>query len=252
MRYAIIEDEQFSRQRLQLTIERLHPDYVLDFAGSAIAEAVSYFQGKPDVDLVFLDVELADGNCFDIFDEVNVNAPVIFTTAYDEYALKAFKVHSIDYLLKPIADSDLSLAITKFERLRRQGITVPDYKHINQLIDGKDHSQRILTISGDNFIHINISDIAFFMSEDNYVYAYLTSGKRKITNFNNLAELEAILSNNDFFQLSRNITASISSIKSVSKYFRGRLLVRLAIGHDTMEVTVSANRRDAFLDWLGK
>lgn len=248
MRYAIFEDEQFAMQRLQLIVERLHPDYVLAFSATTVAQAIDFFRQGEAVDLVFMDIELADGNCFEIFDEVNVNVPIIFTTAYDEYALRAFKVHSIDYLLKPIAENDLSLAITKFERLSRQQTPIPDYSELRS----KPNTQRILTISGDNFLYAELSEIAFFISEDNYVYAFLTSGKRRMTNFSNLQDVINILPPSDFFQLSRNIVASIGSIQRVSKFFRGRLVVRLKAGTEEKECTVSSNRRDEFLSWLGR
>lgn len=248
MRYVIFEDELFAMQRLQLIVERLHPSYELAYKGTTVAEAIEFFQSGQDIDLVFMDIELADGNCFGIFDEVNVNTPIIFTTAYDEYALRAFKVHSIDYLLKPIAESDLSLAIAKFERLRSEQRPSPDYSALVP----KPETQRILTVSGDNFLYAELSEVAFFMSEDNYVLAYLTSGKRRMTNFSNLQDVVSILPTTDFFQLSRNIVASINSIKSVSKFFRGRLIVRLQAGEEEQECTVSSNRREQFLDWLGK
>lgn len=249
MKYAIFEDEQFSLQRLQMSVERLHPDYHLDFCGSSVAEAVEYFRSEPDVDLIFMDIELADGMCFEIFEKVNPCAPVIFTTAYDEYALKAFKTDSIDYLLKPVADTDLSLAINKFERRRghgqaeRQGAAESCYRPA---------PRRILAISGDRYIPVGIDEVAFFLSEDNCVYACLKSGRRRLTKFANLSEVSDVVSQDEFYRLSRNVTASIQSIKSVSKYFRGRLLVRLEAGEDALEVTVSADKRNEFLNWLGR
>lgn len=248
MKYAIFEDEQFASERLQLIIERLHPDYQLVYKATTVAEAIDFFRSNTDFNLVFMDIELADGNCFEIFDEVNVKIPIIFTTAYDEFAIKAFKVNSIDYLLKPIAENDLSLALTKFERLQSQKLPVPDYSVINS----KSSTTRILTISGDNFLYAELHEIAFFVSEDNYVFAFLTSGKRRLTNFSNLQDLIGILPLTDFFQLSRNIVASIGSIQRVSKFFRGRLMVKLKAGDEEKECIVSSVRRDSFLTWLGK
>lgn len=248
MKYVIFEDEMFAMQRLQLIVERLHPDYTLIYKGTSVAEAIDFFKQGPDVDLVFMDIDLADGNSFEIFDEVNVNTPIIFTTAYDEYALKAFKVRSIDYLLKPLNESELSLAITKFERLRNeQGAVSSSTK-----ASADNQAQRILIVSGDNFLYADINDIAFFISEANYVYAYLTDGKRRMTNFTNLQNLSSIVPQDSFFQLSRNIIASIASIKSVSKFFRGRLMVKLSAGNEEQECIVSSNRREEFLAWLGK
>lgn len=240
MKYAIFEDELFASQRLQLCMSKLRPNYELVKTGTAVAEAIDYFNGKPDIDIAFMDVELADANCFVLFERANVTVPLIFTTAYEEFALKAFKVNTVDYLLKPIDEAAVLLAINKFEKMApATPVHLPDKQ------------QRILILSGDNYTYANISDIAYVMSEGNYTYIYLTDGRHKLTNFKNLSEAEKALEGHDFFQLSRNIIASINSIRRVSKYFHGRLLVQIASGDDHREVTVSSSRKDEFLNWFG-
>ena len=115
MKYAIIENEVFARLNLQNIVETLRPGYQLVFTAETVADAIAGISSNSDLDLVFMDIELDDGNCFEIFDRIMVKTPVIFTTAYDDYAIKAFKVNSIDYLLKPVVEDDMKAAIEKFE-----------------------------------------------------------------------------------------------------------------------------------------
>lgn len=265
MTYAIIEDEQLARQRLQMIVAQMRPQYRLTFEAETVEQAVGYFQGPALPDLVFMDIELADGNCFDIFREVEVHTPIIFTTAYDEYTLQAFKQNSIDYLLKPLKEAEVHQAITKFEHLHQTTAQPPmDWRRLTEMLQmaadaatprpasAEAAPARILTISGDTYSYAQLGDVAFFQSEDDYVYAWLHSGKCRMTTFHNLQELEAVLPAGDFFQLSRAIVANIQSIAKVSKYFRGRLLVKLRAGDEQQEVTVSATRRDDFLAWMGR
>ena len=118
--YAIIENEEYAKRMLEHSISTLRPDYRLVFTSDNIADTVDWLASRADVDLIFMDIELDDGNCFDIFNQVHVDTPVIFTTAYDDYAIKAFKVNSVDYLLKPVKQSELQTALTKMEALHPQ------------------------------------------------------------------------------------------------------------------------------------
>ena len=118
--YAIIENEEYAKRMLEHSISTLRPDYRLVFTSDNIADTVDWLASRADVDLIFMDIELDDGNCFDIFNQVRVDTPVIFTTAYDDYAIKAFKVNSVDYLLKPVKQSELQTALTKMEALHPQ------------------------------------------------------------------------------------------------------------------------------------
>ena len=244
MNYIIIENEAFALENLKHTVARLRPDYHLMFTAESIEDSVEYLLGKPDIDLIFMDIELVDGNCFEIFRQVKVETPVIFTTAYDDFAIQAFQVDSIDYLLKPIGDEALGAALDKLERLTSKQTAAPDYTSLLRQMLQPANRQRILLSSV-------IDDVAYFLSEDKYVYAYLRSGQRRMTEFRNLAEVEEILDSSHFFLVARNIIASIESIGKVSKYFNGRLKVEVQAGTDRQEAVVSAARRQPFLDWLG-
>ena len=252
-RFAIIEDNPFALEHLCQSVKRLRRDYEPVFKASSVKETVDFLKSSPDVELIFMDIELADGKCFAIFDQVKTVIPIIFTTAYDEFAIQAFKVNGMDYLLKPVSDQDLAYAIDKFEHLssirnpQLPASPVPEETTVSAVNTG-----RILTVSGEKYGYIDIDDIAYFISEDNYVFACLNSGIQRLVNLTSLSYLEPMLPSDRFFRLSRSIIASIKSIESVSKYFRGRLLVKLKSGNEQREVTVSASNRDTFLEWLGR
>lgn len=250
--YAIIEDEDYVRDNLARTISRLRPDMKLVFESGSVKEAIDFFGTLPDVSLIFMDIELSDGNCFEIFDRVAVHSPIIFTTAYNEFALQAFEVYSLDYLLKPISDADLLKAIEKFERVTLGNPR--DWRHltgsIGQQIRGG--TDRILVSSGDSFSYFNVPDIAFFEADDGYIFAVQHDGKRRITNFANLQEVIEKTGEESFFQISRKIVVNIDALVKVSKHFRGRLLIRYKAGQEEYTETVSSTRRDDFLRWLGQ
>lgn len=167
MRIAIFEDEAFAREQLKRTIQRLRPNYQVVHESDSLADAIQYFSTIPEIDLAFMDIELADGNCFDIFSQANVNVPIIFTTAYSDFALKAFKTDSVDYLLKPIADVDLLMGINKFEQRRRSVDAMPS----------SFSPKRVLCTSCDTYYSLPISIIAWLQSEDKCVIAITNDGR---------------------------------------------------------------------------
>ncbi len=248
--FAIIEDETFAMCHLQKMVERLRPDWRLSFTAKGVEQSVEMLQAYTDVDLIFMDIQLGDGECFEIFRRIECNKPIIFTTAYDEYAIRAFKVKSIDYLLKPVDEQELEDAIVKFEEMTGSDTPaeVPDYSAAAKEM----YRGRILLRSGDNYAYINSEDIAYVLSEENCVFIYPHRGPRRLTEFANLQEVMERLDSHNFFQPSRNIIASINAVEGVSKYFRGRLKVRLAANGETLETLVPAARKDEFLNWLGR
>lgn len=247
MKYAIIENEQYAREYLISVIKKLRPDYELVFEGESIEETVRFAQSPEfsEVDLVFMDIELNDGNCFSIFGMSSFDVPVIFTTAYDEYALRAFKVNSIDYLLKPLKPGELEDALGRFEK-RNPKAPVPDYRVLTA-----SPRERVLTVSGDTYSYVDINDVAWFVSEDKYIYLTLHNGKTRMTDFQNLQEACENLDPRRFFQIARNMVVNISAVKKVVKHFNGRLKTIVEAGEQVKETYVSAARRREFLDWLG-
>lgn len=254
MKYAVIEDELFTRERLINTVRRLRPEFNLIYEGTNVEETIKFLQTDPELDLVFMDVELSDGNCFQILDEVTPEIPIIFTTAFDSYALKAFQTYGIGYIMKPYADEEIEAALRKFENLKKHDESDrQSLKAIYETIIGETRRQtkRILTVRGDCFEYMNVSEIIAFEMKDGLVFLYRKDGKSRLTNFQNLQSVMNVLPKDEFFQVGRGLILNINIITKVSKYFRGRLMVHYDIcgeDHDTM---VSSNRRQSFLEWLG-
>lgn len=250
MNYAIVENEEIARLNLQNMIEGLRPHYNMVFTADSKRDTENWIKTNPEVDVIFLDIELNDGNCFDIPSLPQLQVPIIFTTAYDDFAIKAFKVQSVDYLLKPIVEEDLEPALLKLERLRAQHEVKSSYAPIVDTMHRRQR-QRILTVSGDSYSYANIDQVSYIISIDKLVFAILTDGQKRLTNFLNMNEAASAVEDAGFFRLSRSVIASIQSIKSVHKFFHGRLIVNVGTKTDTERIIVSAARRKQFLDWLG-
>lgn len=257
-RYVIIENEEFARRNLIRTVSRLRPDYQLAYEGESVEEAVEYFRSASNIDLVLMDIELVDGNCFDIFRQVDTDVPVIFTTAYRDFAMDAFSVHAVDYLLKPVSESSLLKALVKFEQWCPSPSAGPD-NDAEAESDSRPAAphernrprRRLLINVGDNYLWISMDDVTYFIRDEKYVCVSLKSGKRYITDFQNLADVDSQLDPDQFFQLSRNLIVSINAIRKVTKWFGGRLKVVVGDGTEEIDTVVSATRRPQFIEWLG-
>lgn len=245
-RYLIVEDERLAYEEIRRMMGKLRPTY--DFAGWAesVEQAVCLLK-EESLDLLIVDIRLSDGVSFEIFEQCPVEIPVIFTTAYDEYALDAFRVNSIDYLLKPIGERELDAALGKFERRCCLCSATPECRKLeaDYLSGGK--KNRFLVQTGDTFRPVATADVAFFYSEDKYTYLHLFSGRRYIIDYT-LDQLERMVDTEQFFRVSRNCIANISSIHKISKYFAGRLLLQFQ-PECPHEVIVSRSRADYFLKW---
>lgn len=245
--YAIIENEKYALDNLRMIIQEISPDFEIVFSSDSVSDAVEFFRSHHTCDLVFMDIELSDGNCFKIFEQVDVIIPVIFITAYDQFALQAFRVNSIDYILKPYEKSDVKQSLEKFKRTR----PAIDLSAISQLFQAKKSRDRLLICKNDKYFNIPIDNLAYLYSEDKYVFAYLKDGSREITNYTSLKYLEDSIDASRFFRISRNIIINIDAIKSVSKFFTGRLKVHIAFGSTDIKVVVSAAKKREFLTWYG-
>ncbi len=252
MRYVIIENEYFALENLRKLMNQIQPQGELVFSAESVRECIAFFSENPAVDLVFMDIELVDGNCFQVLEQTEIRCPVIFTTAYDHFALEAFRLDTVDYLLKPISEAPLHRAIEKFQR--RQ-IAVPDESmmaHLSKVFPTKTQwSSRILVSDGDGYSFVNIDDINFFFAEDKYVLLMDSNGHERITFFPSLAKVEEEVNPARFFRVNRKILASIDSVQKVSRFPGGRLRVQLKSGSHTRNELISPVRRTAFLDWLG-
>lgn len=245
--YMIMEDERFAYEELKRMVSALRPDYHLQaWAESVDSAVVALESNRPD--LLLVDIRLSDGLCFDVFERVMVHTPVIFTTAYDEYALRAFRVNSLDYLLKPIEEKDLERALLKFEANCLASSLSAKYKALETSYLSGVKKNRFLVTIGDTYRYVEASDIAFFYSEDKYVYLHTFLGKRYIVDYS-LEQLDQMLERRDFFRASRGCITHIKAVKKVSRYFGGRLLIGFS-PDCPQEVIVSRNRVNDFLKWM--
>ena len=247
MKYLLVEDERFAYEEIKRMMQALRADYQMIGWAESVEQAVGFLK-QGNIDLMIVDIRLSDGISFEIFEQCPIEIPVIFTTAYDEYALKAFKVNSIDYLLKPIDEKELDAALCKFERRNYLNCTMPEYKKLEETYLSNNKKNRFLIQIGDSFQYVETADIAFFYSEEKYIYLHLFSNRRYIINYS-LEQLECMLDRNMFFRVSRNCVANIKSIQKSSKYFGSRLKLYF-LPECPHEVLVSRNRVSDFLNWI--
>ena len=245
--YIILEDERFAYEEIKRMMNVLRPDYNLKAWADGVERAVSVLTDDTP-DLLIADIRLSDGLCFDVFERKQTHVPVIFTTAYDEFALQAFRVNSVDYLLKPIKENDLERALAKFEANCLTRPTSEQYKGLEASYLKNVKKNRFLVSVGDTYMYVETSDIAFFYVENRYVFLHTFSGKRYIVDYS-LEQLDAMLDRRDFFRLSRNCIAHIKAVRKVSKYFGSRLTVSFS-PECPHKVHVSRTRVADCLNWL--
>ncbi|GGK58319.1 LytR/AlgR family response regulator transcription factor [Rufibacter glacialis] len=259
MKILLIEDEYLASEKLEAQLLRYDPSIEVLGTIDSIRNAVKWFEANPAPDLAFLDIHLSDGNSFEIFQKVDVKCPIIFTTAYDEYAVKAFKVNSIDYLLKPISNEDLGAAMDKFKALHQSQPAAPvlDMQQIMALISKGSASatvphykNRFLVKSGQKIRSVSTDEIAYFYAEDKIVFLITTAGHRFITDYT-LDTLQEILDPEQFSRLNRQFISHIHAIDEIHPYLKGRLKVYVKPTIDK-EIIISNERAAAFKEWLGK
>ena len=246
MKYLIVEDERFAYEELKRMMNKLRPDYLLENHTKTVIDTIGFLKGST-VDLILMDIRLADGNCFEVFNHVEVTTPVIFTTAYDEHAIKAFKLNSIDYLLKPFDEKELEAALAKFEHIFHSSSYKADPRNLEQILPVRTKN-RFLISKGENYHYIETTDIAHFYSEDGVVFLHTFNDSRYIINYT-LDQLEHQLDNRLFFRVSRNCIGNVKAIENVARYFNSRLKLSFqpACPH---EVLVSRVRVPDFLKWM--
>ncbi|MDE0771290.1 MAG: LytTR family DNA-binding domain-containing protein [Salibacteraceae bacterium] len=251
MRILIIEDEQPAARRLiKLLLEIDHSNEILEVLDS-IEDAVAWLKIMPAPDLIFLDIELADGKSFEIFKQIEIQSPVVFATAYDQYAIDAFKVNGFDYLLKPIDPKLLSETIDRLILSKNQESRL-DFSNLEDLIKvskaKKEYKERFLIKVGEQLKYVPIDRIAYFYSDSSTPYLQTREGRSYIVDFS-LDELNSMLNPKDFFRISRKFIVHHSSISEISTWFNGRL--KLSLNPTTkLETLVSRERVKEFKAWL--
>lgn len=248
MNILIVEDEAISAKGLEQSLTKLDHNYKIVGKTASVAKTVDFLNSHPQPDIIFMDIHLEDDICFEIFRQCNVESPVIFTTAYDQYAIEAFNTNGIAYLLKPYTDEELADAIGKLKRLLAIGQRNAIEKSMTALQPQK-KPQRLTFRIGDSYTSVLTDDIAYLLSEDHYTTLVTTSNKQLIIN-PSLADMETQLDEEKFFRISRSFIININSIEKVSHYFNGRLKLTIR-PKPNEDVFVSRQRVKDFLEWYG-
>jgi len=249
MNILIFEDEKHTATRLESILIKLDSKIKIVGILGTVADGIKWFKKNEIPDLIFQDIILTDGNCFEIYDKIEVTVPIIFTTAYSEYAIKSFKLNSIDYIIKPYDIEDIRRAISKFKKLKHNLGSVErdlleEILKRNSIMPKK----RFLIKSGNYYMPIYSSDIAYLVSDEGLTLATMFNGEKHIVDLS-IALLTQQMDPLSFFQINRKMIVNVSSVKKITSWFNSRLKIILkpSIGE---EVIVSRDRTSNFKDWI--
>lgn len=250
MRVLIIEDEPAIARRMSKLLQEIDATIELLDTLSSIETSVAWLKAHTEPDLILMDIHLADGSSFEIFDEVKVNCPVIFTTAYDQYALQAFKVNSIDYLLKPVEKEALAESLKKLSRLQSPSRQALDYQMLVEMLGVKkaDYLKRMVIRFGDVIKAVEVKDVAYFYTDEKIVFATMNEGKTYPVDFT-LDQLEKKMDPERFFRINRKFLISYESISKMISYSKSRVKITL-VPDCELEVISSTERSGDFKEWL--
>lgn len=251
MKVIIIEDEMLSAEHLELLLKRIDSEISIIGIFDSVKKSITEFEKGLKADLLFVDIHLADGLSFEIFSKISIETPVIFTTAFDEYAIQAFKVNSIDYLLKPIGLSELQVAVDKFKKwnLVNQKSLLEQLSHLYSSFN-KQYKTRFMVKMGDQIVSIKAEDILHFIADDGIVLLMSKDVKRYPVDFT-LDQIDEMLDPTVFFRINRKVIININAIQKVTSYFNSRLKVN-AIQLSDDSAIVSRDRVSEFKMWLDR
>ncbi|QNR86821.1 response regulator transcription factor [Pedobacter riviphilus] len=250
MNILIIEDEHPNAERLKRLVLAIKPQAVILDVLDTVSSSVEWLKSNPVPDLILMDIRLADGISFEIFNHVEVKSPIVFTTAYDEYAVRAFKFNSVDYLLKPIEEEELRTALEKTGR-RTEDVSAIITDRLQGVIDALENKKirtRFLIPHKDSYKILAANDVSFFHSEHKITYAHLPSGWNEVVP-QNMGELEEQLDPTLFFRLNRQYIVNINAINKVYNHFNSKLKVSFH-HYPLLEAFVSRERVPLFKAWL--
>ena len=249
MKLLIIEDEPLVAKDLMKVVGRVAPDAEIIGTLASVSEAHSWFDKNPAPDLVLSDIQLSDGISFEIFESRKLKCPVIFTTAYDEYAIRAFKLNSIDYLLKPIDEKELSLALEKYRSIA--GVSVTDQLKLLMAGWGKEqkkYKERFLSVQRNSMVPITQQEIGFFHKEE-LIFIHTMGNEKMIGEHQTLDEVESLIDPSVFFRVNRQYIIHLQTVARVKTTHKG-LTVQLKAPFN-LELDISREKATAFKDWLG-
>jgi two-component system, LytTR family, response regulator LytT len=247
MRILIVEDETIAFSLLKKMLLKI--DKTIEIVGNteSISQTINWLNNNPSPDLIFMDINLSDGSAFNIFKQQEIDTPIIFTTAYDKYALDAFKVNSIDYLLKPIVQEDLEKAVEKFKRLNKEDIK-NYFSNLSQLIPQKQYIQTLIIYRKDKLIPVSLKEVSCFYATNSETSIFLNNDKIYPHN-KTLESIMHDLNPNNFFRANKQYILSRQSIKDITVWFDNRLLIKLDI-KTPEHIYISKNKASDFKQWI--
>ncbi len=254
MNVFIVEDEPLGLDRLVKLLHETDASLVLQGHADSIASAIHWLQTHPAPDLIFMDIELADGQCFEIFNQIDVRSPVIFTTSYDEYALNAFQVNSIDYLLKPIRKEDLQRALDKLRRLQTPPSAAALVEHLLRdlnLQQAATYRQRFLVRHGQRMLAVETADVAYFFAEGKICWLRTHANQRYLVDYT-LDQLEHLLDPAVFYRINRSYIVNVRAVTAIQPFLNGKLTLTLEPPAQNKDAVVSKEKATAFKTWMGK
>lgn len=248
MTVLILEDERLASEKLARMLQEAEPRTAIVAQIASVAEAVQWLQSHPHPDLILSDIQLLDGLCFDIFRQVRVDKPVIFTTAYDQYAIQAFEVNSIGYLLKPVKPENLKASLQKWQSLTTA--SAADYSEVLKYLKTaqREYKSRFMVRLGQKIVALTVDKIAYFFSEQKLTYIVTTDNKRFPMD-QPLDEIMDVLDPRIFFRINRQYIITFTSIAEIHPYFKGRVKLMLQ-PQATEDVIISAERTPEFKRWI--
>lgn len=252
MKVLIVEDESMAAKRLVTLLEKIDPEIEVLAKLDSVKRAVSWLS-ENNADLLFFDIQLADGLSFEILEQVEVNSPIVFTTAFDEYAIQAFKLNSVDYLLKPIDPEELENALTKYKDLfaskEAPSMNMAMIEQAMQMMTKK-HKERFVVKIGEHIRTLPVAETAYFFSQEKATYLQTIEKNRFIIDYT-LEQVEQLIDPEKFFRINRKYLVSLEAVKDIVTYSNSRL--RLILIHsDEMDAVVSRDKVQEFKRWLDK
>lgn len=251
MKILIIEDEKHTAQRLEHLVLELKPEAQIVAMLSSVKSALDWFNNNEEPDLIFQDIQLGDGLCFEIYDVIDIKAPIVFTTAYSEYALKSFELNSISYVVKPYDKSDLQKVFEKYEDVKLH-FKLPEAALLQEILVQKKtiFKRRFLIKIGEQYHVLNAKDIAFVVFDHGLSFAYTFNNERFPLDIS-MNELADQLDPNVFFRINRQSIINSASIKKISNWFNARLKLETE-PKEAVEFVVSREKVKDFKEWLNK
>ena len=248
MKVLLIEDERLASTRLERLLKEVDGGIEIITKLQSVEDSINWLSGNEHPDLIFLDIQLDDGLCFEIFEKVEIRTPVIFTTAFDEYALKAFRVNSVDYLLKPIEKAGLCKAIDKYKNFHENNYDGRIERIVSLLAPRT--KERFLVKVGEHYRSIQVSNINCFYIEERCNFMLTSEGKSYAIDYS-LDKLEDLVDKGLFFRVNRNFLVSLNAIKDIVSYSSSRLKIILEKWQDTEDILVSREKVRDFKNWAG-